>query len=240
MSEKIISYFISLISNSWSDVTGRHKRIKEHVKLISKNWHWISEWMIDFHTPGGVDRDGFQYAVDFSTSYHPKKNFTDYVRRRRWYRKAKLTTRGPWLEISNTKIVDVSLYSTTNDTSAVVIVWGISLNGEVLLRKSTTKFSCDHCWDHITSEIPMVSICVGPYHEVWTVGYGGAVFRRLGITPDKFEGDKWQKIESNGLNFKQISCGPGGVWAISQFGKLYCRKGITAIFPEGMIIFIFS
>lgn len=40
--------------------------------------------MVDFHTPGGVDRDGWQYAVDFPASYHAKKNFTDYVRRRRW------------------------------------------------------------------------------------------------------------------------------------------------------------
>lgn len=44
----------------------------------------ISDWMVDFHTPGGVDRDGWQYAVDFPASYHAKKNFTDYVRRRRW------------------------------------------------------------------------------------------------------------------------------------------------------------
>lgn len=41
--------------------------------------------MVDFHTPGGVDRDGWQYAVDFPASYHAKKNFTDYVRRRRWF-----------------------------------------------------------------------------------------------------------------------------------------------------------
>lgn len=40
---------------------------------------------MDFHTPGGVDRDGWQYAVDFPASYHAKKHFTDYVRRRRWF-----------------------------------------------------------------------------------------------------------------------------------------------------------
>lgn len=41
--------------------------------------------MIDYHTPGGVDRDGWQYAIDFPASYHAKKHFTDYVRRRRWF-----------------------------------------------------------------------------------------------------------------------------------------------------------
>lgn len=92
---------------AWSDVTGRQKRSKENSKLLSSRWHWvmqlilthcecfelivmyeihfqISDWLVDFHTPGGVDRDGWQYAVDFPASYHAKKNFTDYVRRRRW------------------------------------------------------------------------------------------------------------------------------------------------------------
>lgn len=48
------------------------------------NFFQISDWLVDFHTPGGVDRDGWQYAVDFPASYHAKKQFTDYVRRRRW------------------------------------------------------------------------------------------------------------------------------------------------------------
>lgn len=27
------------------------------------HWQFVSEWIVDFHTPGGVDRDGWQYAV---------------------------------------------------------------------------------------------------------------------------------------------------------------------------------
>lgn len=70
----------------------------------------ISDWIVDFHTPGGVDRDGWQYATDFPSQYHGKKQFTDYVRRRRWFRRCQLTTSGPWQELGNTKLVDVSLY----------------------------------------------------------------------------------------------------------------------------------
>uniref|UniRef100_A0A1B0DFD2 Uncharacterized protein n=1 Tax=Phlebotomus papatasi TaxID=29031 RepID=A0A1B0DFD2_PHLPP len=62
----------------WSDATGRHKRSKEHTKLLSMHWQWISDWLVDFSTPGGVDREGWQYAVDFPASYHGKKQFTDY------------------------------------------------------------------------------------------------------------------------------------------------------------------
>lgn len=70
----------------------------------------MSEWILDFHTPGGVDRDGWQYATDFPSQYHGKKHFTDYVRRRRWFRRCQLTTSGPWKELGNTKLVDVSLH----------------------------------------------------------------------------------------------------------------------------------
>lgn len=70
----------------------------------------VSDWIVDFHTPGGVDRDGWQYATDFPSQYHGKKQFTDYVRRRRWFRRCQFTTSGPWQELGNTKLVDVSLY----------------------------------------------------------------------------------------------------------------------------------
>lgn len=26
----------------WSDATGRHKRTREHTKLLSMHWHWVS------------------------------------------------------------------------------------------------------------------------------------------------------------------------------------------------------
>lgn len=64
---------------------------------------------MDFLTPGGVGSDGWQYAVDFPSSYHPRKSMTDYVRRRRWARDCKLVTSGPWAELGNTKVKSISL-----------------------------------------------------------------------------------------------------------------------------------
>jgi hypothetical protein len=69
----------------------------------------VSDWNIDYHTPGGVDKEGWQYAIDFPATYHGQKHFTDYVRRRRWVRKAQLSTSGPWQELGSTKLVDISL-----------------------------------------------------------------------------------------------------------------------------------
>ena len=40
-----------------------------------------TDWLIDYTTPGGVDKEGWQYATDFPASYNGKCGFTDYVRR---------------------------------------------------------------------------------------------------------------------------------------------------------------
>lgn len=122
----------------WSDVTGKHKRSKEHTKLLSMHWQWISDWLVDFHNPGGVDRDGWQYAVDFPATYHAKKQFTDYVRRRRWYRKCRLTTTGPWQEVGNSKIVDVTLQANSDEVDCSVMVWAVAANGDVLYRRGVS------------------------------------------------------------------------------------------------------
>ena len=65
----------------WSDKTGLHSTTKESVRLPCGGWAWVGDWVIDHHTPGGTDKDGWQYATDFPASYHPEPTFTDYVRR---------------------------------------------------------------------------------------------------------------------------------------------------------------
>ena len=40
-----------------------------------------TDWLMDYTTPGGVDKEGWQYATDFPASYNGKCGFTDCVRR---------------------------------------------------------------------------------------------------------------------------------------------------------------
>lgn len=111
---------------------------KTKISFIQKHFRFqikISDWLVDFHTPGGVDRDGWQYAVDFPATYHAKKQFTDYVRRRRWYRKCRLTSSGPWHELGNSKIIDVSLQpQDLNVMDGPITVWAVAANGDALVR----------------------------------------------------------------------------------------------------------
>lgn len=225
----------------WSDITGKHKRSKEHTKLLSIHWQWVSDWLVDFHTPGGVDRDGWQYAIDFPATYHGKKQFTDYVRRRRWYRKCRLATNGPWHEMGNSKICDVSLRAQGTIAHAEIVdgpvtVWAIAAgNGDALLRRGvshSTPFGVS--WDHVASNQPLVSISVATPHHVWAIGKNGSPYFRYGITEENPHGDAWQMVDTpSGCSFKQISAGEVGIWALDSTGRLAVRREVTQSFPEG-------
>lgn len=195
----------------------------------------ISDWLVDFHTPGGVDRDGWQYAVDFPASYHGKKQFTDYVRRRRWYRKCRLASSGPWHELGNSKIIDVSLKPHDDSIDCSIMVWAIAANGDTLYRRGVSQSSpFGISWDHIASEQPLISISCLAYNKVWAIGKNGSAFFRYGITSEKNHGESWQPIEPPaGSSLKQISAGSLGVWALDSNGRLAVRREITATFPEG-------
>ncbi|KAK0160372.1 hypothetical protein PV328_007788 [Microctonus aethiopoides] len=221
----------------WSDVTGRHKRTREHTKLLSMHWRWISDWIIDFHTPGGVDCDGWQYATDFSSQYHGKKNFTDYVRRRRWFRRCLLTCSGPWKELGNTKIVDVSLHVIEDyEANALIRVWAVAANGEALFRRGVSE-SCPMgvSWEHIPSDQPLNGISCGPMGQVWAVGRNGSSYWRFGISHTKLLGEMWTNVEPPaGAQLKQISVGKNVVWALDTIGRLSLRREIQPkVFPEG-------
>ncbi|CRK95669.1 CLUMA_CG009127, isoform A [Clunio marinus] len=218
----------------WSDITGKHKRSKEYSKLLSVHWQFVSEWLVDFKIPNGCDRDGWQYAVDFPMTYHPNKQFTDYARRRRWYRKCRLNTRGPWQEVGQTRIADVSL-QTVNGSSDEIIAWAVSSSGDVLMRKNVTKSTpTGNCWEHIPCDVAIVSIACCPNQRVWAVAKSGAVLYRLGISQENPIGETWKRIESlPNVHFKQISAGKLGVWVIDSSGRLGVRRDISGRIPEG-------
>ncbi|XP_055686263.1 tectonin beta-propeller repeat-containing protein isoform X2 [Lutzomyia longipalpis] len=227
----------------WSDATGKHKRSKEHTKLLSMHWQWISDWLVDFSTPGGVDREGWQYAVDFPASYHGKKQFTDYVRRRRWYRKCRLTASGPWHEVGNAKIIDVALQpmiSSNGDDAnasidAIICVWAVAPNGDALYRHGVSQSNpAGSSWEHVASEQPLVSITCTPEGKVWAIGRNGSAFYRYGVTREKLLGESWQVVEPpQGGCLKQIRAGDAGVWVLDATGRLAVRREITVTFPEG-------
>ncbi|XP_072376481.1 tectonin beta-propeller repeat-containing protein [Diabrotica undecimpunctata] len=219
----------------WSDASGKKKRTRDQVKLLSVHWQWVSDWMTDFHVPGGVDKEGWQYAVDFPATYHANKQFTDYVRRRRWYRRCAVATTGPWQELGHTKILDVSLEPVGDFVDSVVAAWALATGGQAVIRVGVSKSNpAGHVWEHVNTDQPLTSISCGPFKQVWAVGRKGCAYYRFGITEEKLEGEKWICVEApKGGQLKQISVSSIGVWAVDHQERIHVRKEITPTFPEG-------
>ncbi|KAK9712924.1 Integral peroxisomal membrane peroxin [Popillia japonica] len=219
----------------WSDVTGKQKRTKDQAKLLSVHWQWISDWLVDFHVPGGVDKEGWQYAVDFPASYHANKHFTDYVRRRRWFRRCAVSTMGPWTELGHTKLLDISLIPLSDEEDSQIIVWALATGGQAMVRLDVSASNPSGAkWEHVNSDKPLSSISCGPFNNVWATAANGSAYVRLGIKLDLFQGHKWMSIEPPpGNPLKEISVNEIGVWAVSRKGNLYVRKDISSGWPEG-------
>ncbi|XP_071442463.1 tectonin beta-propeller repeat-containing protein [Hetaerina americana] len=232
---------------SWSDRSGHHRRSRDSTRLPSRHWQWATEWTVDFSVSGGVDSEGWQYAIDFPATFHSSKGFTDYVRRRRWMRVAKLSTKGPWRPLPHTPLTSISLHadedSGDGDGEGVVSVWAIAANsGDVLFRHGVTKSSpVGMSWDCVVGgEQPFVSISCGGHNQVWAVGRNGAAYWRFGINSAMPAGQVWVHVEPpQGRKLRQISvaaaCDSGSlsVWALDMQGTLYVRREITPVFPEG-------
>ncbi|KAF2895160.1 hypothetical protein ILUMI_11013 [Ignelater luminosus] len=219
----------------WSDATGKQKRTRDQVKLLSMHWQWVSDWLIDFHVPGGVDREGWQYAMDFPSNYHANKQFTDYVRRRRWYRRCAIATTGPWQELGHTKLLDVSLEPVDSSADCAISVWALASGGQAMIRVGVSQSNpMGTVWEHVNSDQALSSISCGPYNQVWAIGKNGCAYWRVGIRSDKLDGDSWACVEPpSGAQLKQISVGQIGVWAVDNMGRLYVRKEVSHVFPEG-------
>eukprot|EP00755_Sulcionema_specki_P015947 Sspe_Gene.60748::Locus_33541_Transcript_1_1_Confidence_1.000_Length_11348::g.60748::m.60748/K19525/VPS13A_C; vacuolar protein sorting-associated protein 13A/C len=67
---------------AWSDRFGRLDRPKERFTL-EEGWRWLGDWKIDRTK---ADKDGWQYALDFTGPWHAIEGILHTVRRRRWTR----------------------------------------------------------------------------------------------------------------------------------------------------------
>uniref|UniRef100_A0A1A8MKF3 Tectonin beta-propeller repeat-containing protein 1 n=1 Tax=Nothobranchius pienaari TaxID=704102 RepID=A0A1A8MKF3_9TELE len=220
----------------WSDVSGLHECTKTGTKPPSPQWTWVSDWSVDYSVSGGTDREGWQYAADFPASYSGYKTIKDFVRRRRWARKCKLTTTGPWQEIPPIPLSDVTILPCVAQSSVdLVPVWAISNKGDVLCRLGVTTLTpAGSAWLHVETDQPFKSISIGAASQVWAIARDGSAFHRGLVLPQKPAGDCWYHIPSPAeQKLKQISVGCTSVYAVDENGNLWYRQGVTPNCPQG-------
>ncbi|XP_061912062.1 tectonin beta-propeller repeat-containing protein 1 [Entelurus aequoreus] len=220
----------------WSDASGLHECTKTNTKPPSPQWTWASDWAVDYSVSGGTDREGWQYAADFPASYHGHKTMKDFVRRRRWARKCKLTTTGPWQEVPPIPLSDVTILLCAAQSSvAVVPIWAISNKGDVLCRLGVTTLTpAGTSWLHVGTDQPFKSISIGLASQVWAIAKDGSTFFRGGVSPETPAGECWYHIPSPSKHkLKQVSVGRTSVYTVDDNGNLWYRKGLTPSSPQG-------
>ncbi|XP_061425930.1 LOW QUALITY PROTEIN: tectonin beta-propeller repeat-containing protein 1 [Lethenteron reissneri] len=226
----------------WSDITGLQERTKTHTKPPSPQWTWVSDWAVDFGVPGGTDREGWQYAADFPARYHGYKTIKDFVRRRRWSRRCRLVTSGPWLEVPPLSLRHLSLNATSPQAPAdsPVALWAVSRKGDVLCRLGVSRVSpAGSSWLHVSTDQPFVAVSVGSgggdgVVVVWALALDGSAFLRTGVSDANPVGQTWIHLAApTKQKLKHISVGPSTVFAVDEQNQLWFRSGIEAQAPCG-------
>eukprot|EP00794_Sanderia_malayensis_P008822 gene8822-9767_t len=219
----------------WSDETGSYPCTKEGYRLPSSKWKWDGDWQIAYDS-GLSDDDGWQYAVDFPRHYHNYRGINDYVRRRKWTRKCKLKTTGPWELIeSDMLLADVAIQVDPGDTIAYCIaVWAVSIKGDVFFRDSVhATVPKGHAWRHVPVNDRFVSISMGSNRRVWGVAADGAAYLRSGFGDDAVLGTQWIRCSGQEISLRQIFVGSDLVLALDEEGRSWRRAQTTRTFPEG-------
>ncbi|ROL48460.1 Tectonin beta-propeller repeat-containing protein 1 [Anabarilius grahami] len=190
----------------WSDASGLKECTKNNTKPPSPNWTWVSDWTIDYAVSGGTDREGWQYAADFPASYHGYKTMKDFVRRRRWARKCKLTTTGPWQEVPPIALSDITILPCgPKSTVEQVPLWAISNKGDVLCRLGVTSLTPGgSSWLHVGTDQPFKSISIGGVHQVWAIAKDGSAFYRGSVSAQNPAGEG---ITFYHKTFDGVACG---------------------------------
>ncbi|XP_031727989.1 tectonin beta-propeller repeat-containing protein 1 isoform X2 [Anarrhichthys ocellatus] len=220
----------------WSDESGLKECTKGNTHPPSPQWSWVSEWAVDYSVPGGTDKEGWQYAADFPTTFHGHKTMKDFVRRRRWTRKCKITLRGPWQQVPPIRLTDICLMPClAQSRMEQVPVWALSDKGDVLCRLGVSPQNpAGSSWLHVGTDQPFKSISIGGANQVWAIAKDGAVFYRGSVSPQNPAGECWYHIPSPPRQtLRQLSVGRTSVFAVDENSNLWIRQGLTPSYPQG-------
>ncbi|KAM9745169.1 tectonin beta-propeller repeat-containing protein 1 [Menidia menidia] len=220
----------------WSDESGLKESTKGNTHPPSPQWSWVSEWVVDYNVPGGTDNEGWQYAADFPTTFHGHKTLKDFVRRRRWIRKCKITVRGPWKQVPPICLSDISLMPClAQSRMEQVPVWALSDKGDVLCRLGVSlQDRAGSSWLHVGTDQPFKCISIGGANQVWAIAKDGAVFYRGSVSPQNPAGECWYHIPSPlRQTLRQLSVGRTSVFAVDENSNLWYRQGLTPSYPQG-------
>lgn len=218
---------------SWMDERGRNCG-KNDVKLPSSKCVWTNDWTIDMQPEGGSDKEGWQYARDYTRTWRAQRKLRhSYVRRRKWTRTWKLSSFGPWTEVDRSpdspKLSDVTVRTLWNGEAKV---WCTTESGELLERLNVSENMREGSgWRHEAMDVKFCSVSAADERRVWAVSTEGATWLR-GSRPSE---ECWIHVPPpQNVKLVQVSAGRGSVCVRDDKGNIWERKGVNASLPEGI------
>ncbi|KAG4070974.1 hypothetical protein HA402_001411 [Bradysia odoriphaga] len=198
--------------HSWSDITGKHKRSKEHTKLLSIHWQWVSDSL-----QLTMQRNSSPIMSDVVAVIPQDSNIMD----------SPITV---WAVAANGNALMRKVW-VVGKNGAAYFWYGI-----------TTENPQGDAWQQIESPSGVLfkQISAGKM-GVWALDATGSLAVRREITATFPEGSHWQMLANvpsdpphteGTVGFKAISVGDE-VWAISNSGFVCERCGITKDQPAG-------
>lgn len=174
------------------------------------------------------------------------------MRRRRWYRKCRLSTSGPWHELGTSKICDVALQPMPAAAAAgdapepdaqPISVWAIA-HGDALWRRGVTRAQpSGQQWEHVAAPQPLVAISCASWDRVWAVGKAGGAFVRCGVTELQPQGEGWKPLEAptgsgsgGGVGIGGAGSGSGNASGSALKQISAGRLGVWALDAQGRLV----
>ncbi|CAF0910386.1 unnamed protein product, partial [Brachionus calyciflorus] len=212
---------------------------KESFKLPSSNWTWKTDWNYELNAS-----DGWEYAVDFPSNYHPDISVTSFVRRRKWMRNRIFTTYHQFIKIDNPSnkeyILDVSIggWLIPFKEKGYLSVWIVSSAGRLYFRKNVSHWNPEGDeWILIPvqEKIEVLGCSCSARGDLWIITSQGEALMRTGISRDQPYGTGWSTIQSptSIARIKEISLGTNSIWCLDNQGQVFYRAGITNKNPQG-------
>uniref|UniRef100_A0A7N5ZTR7 Tectonin beta-propeller repeat-containing protein 1 n=1 Tax=Anabas testudineus TaxID=64144 RepID=A0A7N5ZTR7_ANATE len=204
----------------WSDESGLKECTKGNTHPPSPQWSWVDECNLCL----------------FCRTFHGHKTMKDFVRRRRWTRKCKITLRGPWQQVPPIPLSDISLMPCLAQSRMEHIpVWALNDKGDVLCRLGVSPENpAGSSWLHVGTDQPFKSISIGGANQVWAIAKDGEVFYRGSVSPQNPAGECWYHIPSpSRQTLRQLSVGRTSVFAVDENSNLWYRQGLTPSYPQG-------
>jgi hypothetical protein len=234
----------------WSDRSGMQEVVLSNVKLSSRHWQWTEDWKVEIES-SNCDGEGWSYALDFTTEFHRKKKITDCVRRRRWIRTARYSSKGAWkmIDESNLKLRSLSMCDYYPDQNYRQSTPVLETNSD-----QNATFCTNHSID-CSSSTSKSSSSYASSLIVWAISQSGDALCRVGVRSNRLEGETWLHVacskrlqcisvasrpeigdvSSAGTDFVLSTTPFTQAWALAEDGCVFLRHGIALSEPAGTL-----